>query len=67
VQTVDFGAEQNFGEAQQWVQLVLRLLVGEVEKAKILDESKDLLADLCSYRSYPCTTSETRTRTPVDC
>jgi hypothetical protein len=42
------------------------MLVGEVEKAKILEESKDLLADLCSYRSYLCTTSETRTRTPVD-
>jgi len=42
------------------------LLVGEAEKAKILEESKDLLNGLCSYRNYLCTTAETRTRTPVD-
>ena len=42
------------------------LLVGEAEKAKILDDAKDLLNDLCSYRTYLCTTSETRSRTPVD-
>jgi len=42
------------------------LLVGETEKAKILQESKDLLADLCSYRDYLCTTTETRARTPFD-
>ena len=42
------------------------LLVGETEKAKILSESKDLLADLCSYREYLCTTDETRARTPVN-
>ncbi len=42
------------------------LLVGEAEKAKILEESKVLLAQLCSYRDYLCTTDATRTRTPVD-
>ncbi|HKW35068.1 MAG TPA: hypothetical protein VJN92_18800 [Candidatus Acidoferrum sp.] len=42
------------------------LLVGETEKAKILSDSKDLLAELCSYRSYLCTTEETRARTPMD-
>jgi hypothetical protein len=33
---------------------VIILLVGETEKAAILDASKDLLADLCSYRKYLC-------------
>jgi hypothetical protein len=42
------------------------LLVGETEKAKILSESKDLLADLCRYRDYLCTTDATRARTPVN-
>jgi hypothetical protein len=42
------------------------LLVGEAEKAKILEESKDLLNELCSYRNYLCTTAETRARTPID-
>jgi len=42
------------------------LLVGEAEKAEILEDSKDLLNDLCSYREYLCTTSQTRTRTPID-
>ena len=42
------------------------LLVGETEKAKILSESKDLLADLCLYRDYLCTTDTTRARTPVN-
>ena len=42
------------------------LLVGEAEKAKILEDSKELLNDLCSYRDYLCTTPETRARTPVD-
>src|SRR5262249_8943336 len=42
------------------------LLVGEAEKARILEESKDLLAELCSYRNYLCTTEATRARTPVD-
>jgi len=42
------------------------LLVGETEKAKILEESKELLAELCSYRDYLCTTAATRARTPVD-
>ena len=41
------------------------VLVGEMEKAKIL-EAKHLLAELCSDRDYLCTTSETRVRTPVD-
>jgi len=30
------------------------VMVGETEKAAILDESKDLLNDLCSYRKYLC-------------
>jgi len=42
------------------------LLVGEAEKSKILEESKDLLNQLCSYRKYLCTTRETQARTPVD-
>ena len=42
------------------------VLVGETEKAKILLESKDLLAELCSYRGYLCTTAATRARTPMD-
>lgn len=42
------------------------LLVGEAEKAKILSDAKGLLAELCSYRDYLCTTAETRARTPVD-
>jgi hypothetical protein len=41
------------------------LLVGEAEKAKILEDSKELLTDLCSYREYLCTTPETRARTPI--
>jgi hypothetical protein len=45
---------------------VIILLVGETEKAKILSESKDLLADLCSYRDYLCTTEATRARTLVN-
>jgi hypothetical protein len=40
------------------------LLVGEAEKAKVLEDSKELLKDLCSYRDYLCTTSETRTPVP---
>ena len=42
------------------------LLVGEAEKAKILEDSKSLLNDLCSYRNYLCTTPETRDRSPID-
>lgn len=42
------------------------LLAGEAEKEKIIADSKDLLADLCSYRNYLCTTAETRTHTPFD-
>ena len=45
---------------------VIILLVGETEKAKILLESNDLLAELCSYRDYLCTTDATRGRTPVN-
>jgi hypothetical protein len=43
---------------------VIIMLVGEAEKAKILTDSKDLLSDLCSYRSYLCTTADTRARLP---
>jgi hypothetical protein len=45
---------------------VIILLVGETEKAAILTESKELLADLCSYRNYLCTTAATRARMPND-
>lgn len=45
---------------------VIIMLVGETEKAKILLDSKELLADLCSYRQYLCTTPVTRARTPAD-
>jgi hypothetical protein len=40
-------------------------LVGEAEKARILDASRSLLRELCSYRKYLCTTAETRARTPI--
>ena len=33
---------------------VIIMMVGEMEKAAILETSKDLLADLCSYRKYLC-------------
>lgn len=42
------------------------LLVGEAEKAKILEDSRELLNDLRSYRNYLCTTPDTRARTPID-
>ena len=42
------------------------MLAGEAEKEKILAGSKELLAELCSYRNYLCTTAATRARTPVD-
>ena len=42
------------------------MLVGETEKARILEQSKDLLDHLCAYRHYLCTTDATRARTPVD-
>ena len=42
------------------------MLVGESEKARILEQSKDLLDQLCSYRRYLCTTAATQARTPVD-
>ena len=45
---------------------VIILLVGQTEKAAILEESKDLLAELCSYRTYMCTTAATRVRMPND-
>src|SRR5215470_6532756 len=42
------------------------MLAGESEKAKIIDDSKDLLAQLCFYHASLCTTEETKKRTPVD-
>jgi hypothetical protein len=45
---------------------VIIMLVGQTEKEKILADGKDLLADLCSYRNYLCTTAETRARMPND-
>jgi hypothetical protein len=45
---------------------VIILLVGETEKATILSESKELLTELCSYKSYLCTTAATRARMPND-
>jgi hypothetical protein len=41
------------------------VLVGEAEKARILLEFKDLLADLCSYRDYLCTNDKTRMQMPT--
>lgn len=41
------------------------LLVGETEKAGIIAEFKDLLADLCAYRDYLCTTARTRMDMPT--
>jgi len=41
------------------------VLVGQAEKERILDDSQDLLTELCEYRKYLCTTPETRARTPV--
>jgi len=43
----------------------LIMLVGEAEKAKILIEHKDLLADLCSYREFLCTNDTTRMQMPT--
>ena len=43
---------------------VIIMLVGESEKERILVESKDLQAELCSYRNFLCTTAETRARMP---
>jgi len=45
---------------------VIILFAGETEKAKILSESKDLQAELCSYRDFLCTTEKTRTQMPVN-
>ncbi|MEP7002131.1 MAG: hypothetical protein ABI969_16700, partial [bacterium] len=39
---------------------VIIMVVGETEKATLLHESKELLTQLCSYRTYLCTTSTTR-------
>ena len=55
----DFGLSLSPGRDD-----VIIMLVGETEKAAILLESKDLLADLCSYRDYLCTTATTRVRMP---
>ena len=41
------------------------MLVGEAEKASILAEFKDLLADRCSYRDYLCTNARTRADMPT--
>jgi hypothetical protein len=45
---------------------VIILLAGETEKAEILAQSEHLQAELCSYRAYLCTTTETRMRMPND-
>jgi hypothetical protein len=45
---------------------VIILLAGETEKAEILEQSKQLQAELCAYRAYLCTTAETRMRMPND-
>ena len=42
------------------------MLAGETEKARILKRSRGLLAQLCAFRRYLCTTDATRARTPVD-
>ena len=45
---------------------VIILLAGETEKAQILAQSKHLQAELCAYRAYLCTTTETLMRMPND-
>lgn len=45
---------------------VIILFAGEMEKAKILADSKDLLKELCSYRDFLCTSEKTRTQMPVN-
>ena len=45
---------------------VIIMLVGEAEKARILKEHENLLAQLCSYRDYLCTTDATRKRKPTE-
>jgi hypothetical protein len=41
------------------------MLVGETEKASIVAEFKDLLAELCSYRNFLCTNTKTRMNLPT--
>jgi len=41
------------------------MLVGQTERESMLAESKDLLADLCSYREYLCTSAQTRMDMPT--
>jgi hypothetical protein len=43
---------------------VIILFAGEAEKAKIISDAKDLLAELCSYRNVLCTTDASRVRKP---
>jgi hypothetical protein len=43
---------------------VIIMLMGESEKERILSDSKDLVAELCSYRDYLCTTDQTRVQMP---
>jgi hypothetical protein len=45
---------------------VIILFAGETEKAKILSDSKDLLAELCTYRDFLCTNEKTRMQMPVN-
>ena len=45
---------------------VIIMFVGEMEKARILSESKDLLTELCSYRDFLCTNEKTRTQMPTN-
>jgi hypothetical protein len=40
------------------------MLVGDAEKEKILEEHKDLLKELCSYRDFLCTTEHTKMQKP---
>jgi hypothetical protein len=40
------------------------MLAGEKEKSGIIEESKELLADLCAYKQYLCTTEVTRKQMP---
>jgi hypothetical protein len=45
---------------------VIILFAGETEKAQILSDSKDLLAELCAYRDFLCTNERTRTQIPTN-
>ena len=48
------------------VEFALSFVGRRDEKAQILAQSKHLQAELCAYRAYLCTTTETLMRMPND-